>query len=174
MDKSKEPQGSMDKVIALLDEADSSKRLEAIEICAKRRDPEMATPLSGALDDENADVRKAAAWALIKIGTKEAADALITALDSEDSSVRWMAAWGLGEIGNLKAIEPLKGLRNDKTMLLSFGRRMLQRGVLRLDHTLKLSYDPPDRLNRSWAEDAHKSTGKIAKLAIEKIQNRSE
>ena len=174
MDKSKDPQGSMDKIIDLLKEADASKRLEAVSILQKRKDPKTVAPLHGLLNDENADVRRSTAWTLITIGTKEAADALITALDSEDSSVRWMAAWGLGEIGNLKAIEPLKGLRNDRTMLLSFGRRMLQRGVLRLDHTLKLSYDPPDRLNRSWAEDAHKSTGKIAKLAIEKIQNRSE
>jgi len=172
MDISKEQQGSSDKVIAQLNEADSSKRLEAIDVCAKRRDPVMVTPLGGTLGDENADVRKAATWALIKIGTEEAADVLVTALQNKDPMIRWIAVWGLGEIGTAKALMPLRQLQSDRTVLMPLARRILHRCTRGVGRTVK--DDIPDFLNLPWIQHMHKSTGKMAKLAIEKIERRLE
>lgn len=170
MDKSKEPQGSMDNVIALLNEADSSKRLEAIEICAKSKDPAMVTPLSGALDDENADVRKAAVWALIGLGTEGAADALITALQNEDPMVRWIAAWGLSEIGTVAALMPLKQLKKDRTVLMPLAGRILAR----VNNVLNRIVEPEgwEMLKKPFIKHTNKSVGKMAKLAIRKIKKR--
>jgi hypothetical protein len=63
--------------------------------------------LSGALNDEDSDVRWEAAEALGRIGSDAAIGALSKALDHEDSDVRWRAAEALGRIGSDAAIGAL-------------------------------------------------------------------
>jgi hypothetical protein len=70
-------------------------------------------PLIAALKDENSDVRKAAADALVKIGAP-AVEPLIAALKDENSDVRQAAAKALGKIGDPRAVEPLIAALKDK------------------------------------------------------------
>jgi len=64
-------------------------------------------PLIAALQDEDANVRKWAAFALGEIGDPRAVEPLIEALQDEHWEVRGYAAWSLGRFGDSKAIDPL-------------------------------------------------------------------
>ena len=69
--------------------------------------------LINSLNNENIDVRKNAAIALIKIG-EPAVDMLINALENENWRVRWHSAEILGEIKDDRAVKPLINALNDK------------------------------------------------------------
>jgi len=76
----------------------------------RKEDPRNAVAveaLKGALDDNDAEVRANAMWALSMNGGKASEEALISALRDSDPHVRSQAAWGLGLRGGKKAIEPL-------------------------------------------------------------------
>jgi HEAT repeat protein len=60
-----------------------------------------------ALQDEAWEVRKAACWALGKIGDPQAIPPLLQALQDEAWGVRKAACWALGAIGDPQAIPPL-------------------------------------------------------------------
>jgi HEAT repeat protein/anti-sigma regulatory factor (Ser/Thr protein kinase) len=64
-----------------------------------------------ALNDDDVEIRRAATYALGKIGTRGAAedaiDALLEALKIDNNDVRWRAAWELGNIGANRAVEGL-------------------------------------------------------------------
>jgi len=65
------------------------------------------------LEDEDWDVRKNAAKALVKIG-EPSVEMLIIALKDEKWRVRWHAAETLGETGDIQAVEPLINALNDE------------------------------------------------------------
>ena len=69
--------------------------------------------LINSLNNENIDVRKNAAIALIKIG-EPAVDMLINALENENWRVRWHSAEILGEIKDDRAVKPLINALNNK------------------------------------------------------------
>ena len=69
--------------------------------------------LINSLNNENIDVRKNAASALIKIG-EPAVDMLINALENENWRVRWHTAEILGEIKDDRAIKPLINALKDE------------------------------------------------------------
>jgi HEAT repeat protein len=64
--------------------------------------------LEGALRDEAARVRSAAALALADIGGHEVLASLLVAMEDEDAHVRQMAITALGEIGDVRATERLR------------------------------------------------------------------
>ncbi|RME00354.1 MAG: TIR domain-containing protein, partial [Bacteroidetes bacterium] len=66
----------------------------------------IVTQLIQALKDEDREVRRAAAEALMKIG-QPAVLHLIQALNDEESDVRYYAAWALGKIGDAQAVPQL-------------------------------------------------------------------
>jgi HEAT repeat protein len=69
--------------------------------------------LINSLNNENIDVRKNAASALIKIG-EPAVDMLINALENENWRVRWHTAEILGEIKDDRAVKPLINALKDE------------------------------------------------------------
>jgi HEAT repeat protein len=71
-------------------------------------------PLIKALEDENEDVRRIAAFALGRIGDIRAVEPLIKVLEDEDRDVRWDAAIALGRIGDIRAVEPLIKVLEDE------------------------------------------------------------
>ncbi|NER30843.1 MAG: TIR domain-containing protein, partial [Symploca sp. SIO1C4] len=70
--------------------------------------------LNQALEDEDYDVRRRAAYALGNIGTEAAITALISALEDQDSDVRQRAAYALGAIGTEAAITALISALEDQ------------------------------------------------------------
>lgn len=66
-------------------------------------------------DDESAEVRRAAAWALGQLEARESVDALTSTLGRErDPRVREMIAWALGQIEDKRATSSLVNtMRND-------------------------------------------------------------
>ena len=68
---------------------------------------EAVDPLVGALGDESASVRQAAAGALGETRDVRALAPLLAALDDESSEVRCTAAWTLGAIGDEGAVQRL-------------------------------------------------------------------
>ena len=74
-----------------------------------------AKPLIGLLKDVDADVHRAAAYALSRIGGKEVIEALIAALKDKSADVRRAAAKALGTIKAKEAVKPLIAvLKGDK------------------------------------------------------------
>jgi HEAT repeat protein len=69
--------------------------------------------LINSLNNENIDIRKNAASALIKIGVP-ALEMLINALEDENWRVRWYSAEILGEIKDDRAVKPLIKALNDE------------------------------------------------------------
>ena len=70
--------------------------------------------LIAVLEDEDPDVRGAAAAALGMIGDRRGVEALIAALDDEEWPVRSAAAHALGTIGDEAAIGALSALLSDE------------------------------------------------------------
>jgi HEAT repeat protein len=63
--------------------------------------------LTGALKDQNVDVRRNACWVLGELRAGSAVEALKDALDDYNASVRRTACWALGQIGDPAAVEAL-------------------------------------------------------------------
>ena len=72
-------------------------KVEAIENARKKKDSKAIPFLVEGLKDSNSDVRKAAAWALGKIGDSSAIPALKAALKDSDSDVKKAAMEALGK-----------------------------------------------------------------------------
>ena len=58
----------------------------------------MAVGNGKVLDDDNADIRREAAWSLGRIGAKSAVAPLKAMLPDRDADVRWFAAWSLAQL----------------------------------------------------------------------------
>jgi HEAT repeat protein len=101
--------GDVSSLIRILEEGEESWQMRVI---AARRladlFEETAIPaLLHVLEDENLQVRIAAAWALGEIGGGEGVvPALIEALEDQEPWVRETAAWALGEIGQEEGVVP--------------------------------------------------------------------
>jgi len=88
-------------------------REHAIDALGQIGDPRAVEPLIAILDDENWDVRAAAARALGQIGIP-AVERLITALTASNEYVRGAVAQALGQIGDVRAVEPLIATLDDE------------------------------------------------------------
>ena len=91
-------------------------RLQRREASAQLTDEQrqsLQESLRAALQDEEADVRRAAAMALARLGDEVAVDALIGALVDPDPGVRRDAIYGLGDIEDPRSVQPLIGLLGD-------------------------------------------------------------
>ncbi|MHA1879364.1 MAG: HEAT repeat domain-containing protein [Candidatus Heimdallarchaeota archaeon] len=91
-------------------------RKKAITFIANIRTKEALPTLQKAIENENWEVREAAAEALGKIGTPAAEEALLTAIKKDkDWEVRAAAAEALGKIGTPAAVKALqKAIKKDK------------------------------------------------------------
>ncbi len=69
--------------------------------------PVAVEPLTEALKDKDARIRRLAAGALAKLDVKQPLEPLIAALTDKSSGVRYRAAGGLGKTGDKRAVEPL-------------------------------------------------------------------
>lgn len=78
-------------------------------------DTGVVNALIARLDDENADVRRAAASSLGKLKDSRAVPGLIGALKDRDAKVRAAAAEALAEFEDARAIAPLTDLLNDQS-----------------------------------------------------------
>ncbi|HJP84369.1 MAG TPA: M56 family metallopeptidase [Gemmatimonadaceae bacterium] len=78
-------------------------------------DTGVVSALIARLDDENADVRKAAAQSLGKLKDSRAIPGLIGALKDRDARVRAAAAESLAEFEDTRAIAPLSDLLSDQS-----------------------------------------------------------
>jgi HEAT repeat protein len=78
-------------------------RRKAAEALGEIGDARAMEPLAEALTDEDSEVKRAAAEALVRIGPA-AVELLITVLKERSE---WYAAWALGQIGDARAVEPL-------------------------------------------------------------------
>ena len=78
-------------------------------------DTGVVNALIARLDDENADVRRAAASSLGKLKDSRAIPGLIGALKDRDAKVRATAAEALAEFEDARAIAPLADLLNDQS-----------------------------------------------------------
>ena len=63
---------------------------------------------AAALADPQADVRRAAAEALMRLGAAENVPALLKSLDDSDDRVRWMAALAVGRLGDRSVLPELR------------------------------------------------------------------
>ena len=97
---------------AFRNDTDLKRRL--VEALGKLGDPQAVPPLIKALGDDWDDVRRAAAEALVKIGTP-AVPALIQALGHRYSAVRRAAAEALGELGDPQAVPALTERLQDES-----------------------------------------------------------
>ena len=114
-------------------------RADAARALGKIGDPHAVEPLIGAFNDQNANVRMAAAAALDALAWSPdtsaagaaywvakqqwekcvqiaAVEPLIAALQDQISSVREHAAWALGKIGDPRAVEPLIAALHDRSL----------------------------------------------------------
>ena len=87
-------------------EKDSTVREAAAGALGRTGDPGGVKPLITALNNQDEDVREAAAWALVQIGAA-AVELLIDALNDANEDVRKIAATALRKIGDPRAVDPL-------------------------------------------------------------------
>lgn len=96
---------------------DTSERVRALAITglARLNDSSLVSVIAARLaQDKKPFVRKAAAYALGKLGRAEGTAALIAALKDKDIEVRGAAAVALGEYADASAIAPLTAALEDK------------------------------------------------------------
>jgi hypothetical protein len=70
--------------------------------------------LFAALKNEDASIRRYAAWTLGRLRDPRAVEPLIDALQDKDREVRLTAAWSLGKLKDFRAVEPLINLLKDR------------------------------------------------------------
>lgn len=78
-----------------------------------RKQQELAEPLIGLLDDEDAEIRAQAAKVLGEVHYEEAADALMRHMDDDEPRVRFFLTEALGRLAYEPAIDPIVGMLED-------------------------------------------------------------
>ena len=76
--------------------------------------PSAVPHLIRALDDEDLDVQRTAAWALGELGDDRALEPLIAALKDENGRVRSSAAFALGKLGDPRGLRALIAVLKDE------------------------------------------------------------
>lgn len=100
--------------IALLDDASSEVREEAVELLAGLGNSEAITGLRYALSDQSNTVRRLAIEGLASIGSDEAIAALVLVLDDPDVDLRELAIDELADIGTETALMILQAFLADE------------------------------------------------------------
>jgi HEAT repeat protein len=105
---------SLEGLLAILDDPNASteKRLAACWVLGRLDDPTAVTALLHILEEENAELRAAAARALGELGSAQmAVPVLVAAMRSDtEAEVRKSATYALGLLGDQRAVEPLVGV----------------------------------------------------------------
>jgi HEAT repeat protein/beta-lactamase regulating signal transducer with metallopeptidase domain len=135
-------------------------------------DTGVVNALIARLDDENADVRRAAANSLGRLKDSRAVPGLIGALKDPESKVRASAAEALGEFEDARAIVPLSTLLSDPSTEVK--RSALEalshfEGNLPSDAIIRVLSDPDAEVRHNAAHLAGKlhdrsATGALARL----------
>ena len=104
-------------------------RARALLTLARRRYPseasaeevaEVRRTILEALDASDLEVKRAAAWALVRFGDPEAVEPLIRALTHQDRTVRMAATQALGRIAHPMAAGPLASILKSSDSVLRF------------------------------------------------------
>jgi HEAT repeat protein len=111
---------AMDPLIAALNDNDRYFRKSVTRVLGEMKDPKGLEPLSRMLRDKDPGVQKAAADALVSIGSASI-DVLADALKDATSTIRLSAAWALGEIKDPKCADVLIPALKDKDRLVRVG-----------------------------------------------------
>jgi len=147
-------------------------RPQTVSVRDTNADTGVVNALIARLDDENADVRRAAASSLGKLKDSRAVPGLIGALKDRDAKVRAAAAEALAEFEDARAIAPLTDLLNDQST------EVKQSALEALSHfednlpsapIVRLLADPDEDVRQNAAHLAGKlrdrtATGPLAKL----------
>lgn len=139
---------------------------------------EAVGPLSEAMNDESAGMRRSAASALGRIGDPQAAAALRKALKDKDHFVRSVAANSLGQIKDHDSIRRLKALLKDEVDSV----RVSAAGALGmlgnkdgLETAMEVLENSKDIATRSQAAKALAEVGDASSLsAMEKLYEEAE
>lgn len=125
---------TVEKLIKLLDSRDPTVRVNSIYALIGTQnpdsnyalkgiqDPDLVLPIAGMLDDRDKEVRRAAVFALGRLGREEASlteQPLIKALGDPEEDVRMAAIRALGNAGGEEAVVPLVELLHPETSDLS-------------------------------------------------------
>jgi HEAT repeat protein len=137
-----------------LKESRNEIRLKAAALLQEVPDPVAVEPLTGALRDQDVNVRRRAAAALGKIG-QPAAKSLVGLLQDPDPEMRRAAVEQLGKIRHPEALEPLLAALRDPDPDVQWWAAWAlgEMGPMAEEELKKLLRDP-DRKVQGWAREA--------------------
>jgi HEAT repeat protein len=144
-------------LIQCLNDKETRVRWNAAYELANFNDMRAIKPLMKCLErDVKANVRKAAAWALGKLGDKNAVNSLIKSLDDKHWEVRSNAYEALARIGDARAIRPLLSKLKDRdtSVRRSAAETLGKIGDRRAVRPLTALLNDPDKFCRADAARA--------------------